>query len=61
MDANIDRILRLATYPVTSIGLEVSGADLTELRTALAEAATALGVDVAVQPPGCARRPSTCS
>ena len=43
MDANIDRILRLATYPVTSIGLEVSGADLTELRTALAEAATALG------------------
>ena len=42
--ANIDRIVRLSPYPVTSIELEVSGADPAELRVALAaEAVDAAG------------------
>jgi len=54
--ANIDRIERLATYPVTCIELEVSGAEPDILRAYLnAEAANA-GVDVAVQRSGLYRR-----
>jgi phosphoserine phosphatase len=55
-DANIDRIVRLASYPVTSIELEVSGADPSELRTELAAEALSHGFDVAVQPSGLIRR-----
>ncbi|WP_262852681.1 phosphoserine phosphatase SerB [Mumia quercus] len=49
---NIDRIVRMARYPVTAIDLDVSGADPEELRRALAQEAARQGVDVAVQPLG---------
>jgi phosphoserine phosphatase len=48
--ANIDRIERMARYPVTAIELHVSGTDPDRLRRTLAEEAAAQGVDVAVQP-----------
>jgi phosphoserine phosphatase len=48
--ANIDRIERMARYPVTAIELHVSGTDPKRLRRTLAEEAAAQGVDVAVQP-----------
>jgi phosphoserine phosphatase len=48
--ANIDRIQRLASYPVTAIELAVSGADPTILRVGLAREAAEQGVDIAVQP-----------
>jgi phosphoserine phosphatase len=54
--ANIDRIGRLAHHPVTCLELEVSGADPAGLRAALAAEAVRLGVDVAVQRGGLARR-----
>jgi len=54
--ANIDRIVRLAHYPVTGIELEVSGADPTGLRASLAVTAAAHQVDVAVQRSGLSRR-----
>ena len=54
--ANIDRIVRIAHYPVTAVELEVSGAEPAELRTRLAVAAASLGVDVAVERSGLHRR-----
>ena len=54
--ANIDRMLRIARYPVTAIELQASGADPEVLKTELALEAAAQGVDVAVQPAGLARR-----
>ncbi len=48
--ANIDRIERMARYPVTAIDLHVSGADPGGLRLVLAEEAARQEVDVAVQP-----------
>jgi len=54
--ANIDRIERMARYPVTAIDLHVSGADPARLRTTLALEASALGVDIAVQPATMLRR-----
>jgi phosphoserine phosphatase len=54
--ANIERITRLAAYPVTSIRLYLSGADAVVLRPALAAAASRLGVDVAVEPAGLYQR-----
>ncbi|MEO5710234.1 MAG: phosphoserine phosphatase SerB [Nocardioidaceae bacterium] len=48
--ANIDRIERMARYPVTAIELHVSGADPHRLRATLAEEAAVQSVDVAVQP-----------
>src|SRR3954447_104648 len=48
--ANIDRIERMARYPVTAIELHVSGTRPDRLRALLAEAAAAQAVDVAVQP-----------
>ncbi|SDQ74411.1 phosphoserine phosphatase SerB [Thermostaphylospora chromogena] len=54
--ANIDRIERLASYPVTCIELAVSGADPDGLRAALAAEAAAQQVDVAVQRSGLHRR-----
>ncbi|WP_067975760.1 phosphoserine phosphatase SerB [Nocardiopsis trehalosi] len=54
--ANIDRIERLASYPVTSIELEVSGADPERLREDLAMEAATQSIDVALQPSGLHRR-----
>jgi phosphoserine phosphatase len=48
--ANIDRIERMARYPVTAIDLHVSGADPDRLRITLSEEAARQSVDVAVQP-----------
>lgn len=54
--ANIDRITRLASDPVTCVELDVSGAEPATLRTSLAQVAAESGVDVAVQPAGLYRR-----
>jgi len=54
--ANIDRIERMARYPVTAIDLHVSGADPDRLRAMLSLEAAAQGVDVAVQPASLLRR-----
>jgi phosphoserine phosphatase len=54
--ANIDRITRLASDPVTCIELDVSGAEPAPLRNALAQVAADRGVDVAVQRGGLHRR-----
>ena len=54
--ANIDRIVRMARYPVTAIELHVSGADTGRLRVLLAQEAARERVDVAVQPAGLQRR-----
>ncbi len=48
--ANIDRIERMARYPVTAIELHVSGTDPDRLRVTLAAEAAVQAVDVAVQP-----------
>jgi phosphoserine phosphatase len=53
---NIERIVRLAAYPVHSYELTVAGADLVPLRRALAEEAVRRRVDVAVQVAGLHRR-----
>lgn len=53
---NIDRIFRLAKYPVTAVEFEVSGAATSPLRTALATESAQLGVDVAVVASGLQRR-----
>src|SRR3954452_1251865 len=47
---NIDRIERMARYPVTAIELHVSGTDPDRLRSLLATEAATQAVDVAVQP-----------
>jgi phosphoserine phosphatase len=54
--ANIDRIERMARYPVTAIDLHVSGADPDRLRALLSVEAAAQGVDIAVQPASLLRR-----
>jgi phosphoserine phosphatase len=54
--ANIDRIFRLAKYPVTAVEFAVSGAEHTALRSALALEGARRGVDVAVVPAGLQRR-----
>ena len=46
---NIDRIDRMARYPVTAIELHVSGAPPERLRTLLAREAVEHGIDIAVQ------------
>lgn len=53
---NIDRIVRLAKYPVTAVEFDVSGAETPALRTALATESASLGVDVAVVSSGLQRR-----
>ncbi len=50
LGGNIDRIERMARYPVTALDLDVSGADPLALRRHLAREAAALAIDVAVQP-----------
>ncbi|MEY9871143.1 phosphoserine phosphatase [Streptacidiphilus sp. MAP12-33] len=54
--ANIDRVFRLAKYPVTAVELAVSGAETAELRAALAPEAAAQQVDVAVVAAGLQRK-----
>ncbi|HYH35506.1 MAG TPA: phosphoserine phosphatase SerB, partial [Nocardioides sp.] len=54
--ANIDRIERMARYPVTAIDLHVSGADPHRLRALLAAEAATQGIDIAVQPANLMRR-----
>ena len=54
--ANIDRIVRLASYPVTCIEMDVSGANPDLLRAELNAQAALLQVDVAVQRSGLYRR-----
>jgi len=49
LGGNIDRIERMARYPVTALELDVSGADPLALRSQLAREAAALSIDVAVQ------------
>jgi len=56
MGANIDRIERMARYPVTAIDLHVSGADPDRLRLVLAEEAARQSVDIAVQAQSLLRR-----
>jgi phosphoserine phosphatase len=53
---NIDRILRIARYPVSAIELQVSGAKPDVLRDVLAREATASRLDIAVQRAGLQRR-----
>jgi phosphoserine phosphatase len=55
-DWNIDRIRRIASYPVTAVVFEGSGEDMRDLRAELSLAASALGVDIAVQHAGLDRR-----
>lgn len=54
--ANIDRIERMARYPITAIDLHVSGVDPEKLRDILAREASVQGVDIAVQPANLLRR-----
>jgi phosphoserine phosphatase len=53
---NIDRIGRIARYPVISYELTVSGGDLDEIRSALGVVAKTHSVDLAVQREGLFRR-----
>ncbi len=53
---NIDRIVRLARYPVYAYEFRVTGADGTALAKHLGEAAAAHRLDVALQPEGLERR-----
>ena len=54
--ANIDRIERMARYPVTAIDLHVSGVDPDKLRGILAREAADQEVDIAVQAASLLRR-----
>jgi phosphoserine phosphatase len=54
--ANIERVLRLSSWPATSYELLVSGGDTARLRTELAAEAVAQQVDVAVEPVSLWRR-----
>ncbi len=54
--ANVDRIVRLARYPVTSYELTISGGDPEALRREVAVRAAEVGVDAAVQRAGLHRR-----
>lgn len=53
--ANIDRIVRMAAYPVTAIEFTVSSNDIDRLRSVLAAEAVRQRVDVAVQKLGLIR------
>jgi phosphoserine phosphatase len=56
LGANIDRIQRMARYPVTALELQVSGVATDILRTALVTESRKRGVDVAVQEASLLRR-----
>ncbi|MET2717577.1 MULTISPECIES: phosphoserine phosphatase SerB [Streptomyces] len=53
---NIDRIFRLAKYPVTAVEFNVSGVPTERLRTELATEAAVRSIDVAVVSAGLSRR-----
>ncbi|MHB8219368.1 MAG: phosphoserine phosphatase SerB [Acidimicrobiales bacterium] len=53
---NVDRIVRLASYPVTSYELAVTGGDPAQLRRELGSEAARRSIDVAVQRDGLHRR-----
>lgn len=53
---NIDRIRRIASYPVTALELQGSGVSVEDLRRPLLEIASRHGADVAVQDAGLDRR-----
>ncbi|MFO6453347.1 MULTISPECIES: phosphoserine phosphatase SerB [unclassified Aeromicrobium] len=55
LGGNIDRIVRMARYPVTAIRMEVSGADPDALQSELAAIGHDHGTDVAVQEHGILR------
>ncbi|UYM04975.1 phosphoserine phosphatase SerB [Solicola gregarius] len=50
--ANIDRIVRMARYPVTAIDLDISGSEPEHLQMVLAQEAVQQQVDIAVRPTG---------
>ncbi len=54
--ANIDRIERIASYPVTALELKISQGEITGLRRTLAAAGAEHGFDIAVQEGGLRRR-----
>jgi phosphoserine phosphatase len=54
--ANIDRIRRIACYPVTAIVFEGSGGSIDELRSDLTTVAATSNVDIAIQRAGLDRR-----
>ncbi len=54
--ANIDRIRRLSRWPVTTIELDVSGAEVIGLRQSLSLLSAQVGVDISVAQAGLARR-----
>lgn len=53
---NIDRIVRLAKYPVMAFELAISGPDREQIRSALLARAHELTCDIAVHRPGIGRR-----
>lgn len=53
---NIESITQLSNYPVASLELIVGNADEKELRSALVQAASATGLDIAVERAGLERR-----
>jgi phosphoserine phosphatase len=53
---NIERIVRIAAYPVTAIELEISGAPIDLLQRTLTEEPRIEGADIAVQRGGLSRR-----
>ena len=56
LGGNIDRIQRVARWPITALELDVSGVDPATLKTVLAVEAQRAGVDVAVHAAGLQRR-----
>ena len=53
--ANIERVTRTASSPITAIEFIISGADQNSISTALAPVAVAQSIDIAVQPGGLSR------
>ncbi len=53
---NIDRIRRIASYPVTALEFQGSGVSVDEIRRPLVEIASTHGADIAVQEAGLDRR-----
>lgn len=56
LGGNIDRIRRIASYPVTALEFQGSGVSVEDLRRPLVEVATRHGANVAVQDGGLDRR-----
>jgi phosphoserine phosphatase len=54
--ANIDSITQLAHHPLDSLEMTISNAQAHDLRTALAQATSDTGIDIAIEPAGLARR-----